>query len=114
MEVKGILEEVMPVEVISTNNGELRKQKIVVLTEGEYPQYVVIDFIGKGLSQTEGLVKGSTVNVAINLNGRKYVKDGQTRYFTSVSGWKVDVLSGSQALATPQEAFEAQDDDLPF
>ena len=70
---------------------------------------------------------GQNVKIGINLRGREWVNpQGETKYFNSVQGWRIEVIQESSANEMPPmpppPAIEAADntdsdgpeDDLPF
>jgi len=105
------------------------KRELVVKTEEQYPQLILIEFgQGKCNEYLDKLQHGENVKIGINLRGREWVSpSGETKYFNSVQGWKVESLNGANT-ATKQnapmpatEAFEPtttfpeeEHDDLPF
>lgn len=52
--------------------------------------YVSLSFTQKRCEELNGYQPGELVEVSFILNGRKYEKDGQTRFITDVVGYKVE------------------------
>lgn len=107
------------------SNG-FRKREVVVTTEEQYPQHILVEFIQDKCDLLNSYQVGQNVKIGINLRGREWVNpQGETKYFNSVQGWRIEALEA----ATPSEmppipppsAFEPAegdanevDDDLPF
>jgi translation initiation factor IF-3 len=94
MEVTGKLK-------LSTQNNKLaafKKRELVVTTEEQYPQHIMIEFTQDKCDLLNNYSVGETVKVAINLRGREWVSpQGETKYFNSVQGWRIE-----KAGAEPQ------------
>jgi len=108
------------------NNG-FRKREMVLTTEEQYPQTVLIEFIQDKTEILNNFQVGQDVKVHINIRGREWVNpEGVTKYFNSIQGWRIESLapvSGSSAMppVPPMDVFEPasdfnedEQDDLPF
>ncbi|MBK5212614.1 MAG: DUF3127 domain-containing protein [Flavobacteriaceae bacterium] len=108
------------------NNG-FRKRELVITTEEQYPQVIMIEFVQDKTDLLNSYKVGQDVKVSFNVRGREWVNpQGETKYFNSIQGWRVENVSqaaGSSDMPPmpPAEAFEPADDvndeehdDLPF
>lgn len=107
------------------NNG-FRKREVVVTTEEQYPQHILVEFIQDKCDLLNAFQMGQNVKIGINLRGREWVNpQGETKYFNSIQGWRIEAAgdaSNSEMLPMPPPpAFEpaddtsdGPDDDLPF
>jgi len=108
------------------SNG-FRKRELVVTTEEQYPQDLLVEFIQDKCDILNSYKFGESVKVDINLRGREWESpQGEIKYFNSIQGWRIEKLSSQEADASippvpPAEAFEPADDvndnepdDLPF
>ena len=107
------------------NNG-FRKREVVITTEEQYPQHILVEFIQDKCDLLDAFQMGQNVKIGINLRGREWVNpQGETKYFNSIQGWRIEsvVVSSSSEIPPmpPPPAFEpAEDptdgteDDLPF
>lgn len=108
------------------NNG-FRKREVVVTTEEQYPQHIMVEFVQDKCELLNAFQVGQNVKIGINLRGREWVNpQGETKYFNSVQGWRIDAMDQAQAPnemppMPPPTSFEAADgaandveDDLPF
>lgn len=70
------------------------KRELVVKTNETFPQFIAIEFSqGKCNDILDTLSIGTEIKVGINLGGREWVNpQGETKYFNSIKGWKVDKI----------------------
>lgn len=64
--------------------------------------YVTLSFTQKRCEELDGFALGELVEVSFILSGRRYEKDGQTKYITDVTGYKVERKGAQQGIAAPQ------------
>ncbi len=102
-------------------SASFKKSELVITTEEQYPQHILIEFNQDKCDLVDPYKIGETVKVSINLRGREWVNpQGETRYFNSIHGWKIERLACAQAPTTPQpKTFspatnEEESGDLPF
>ena len=107
------------------NNG-FRKREVVITTEEQYPQQILIEFIQDKCELLNNYQVGQDVKIGINLRGREWTNpEGETKYFNSIQGWRIDALENDSSTEIPpmpppasfeQAEGEANevDDDLPF
>ena len=125
MEVQGKIKQIGETQTFG-NNG-FRKREIVITTEEQYPQFLMIEFVQDKTDLLDNYQVGQQVKISINLRGREWINpQGETKYFNSIQGWRVESLQGDSTPTdmppvAPVEAFEPVDelneeeyDDLPF
>ena len=124
MEVLGTIK--MIDETKTYGNNGFRKRELVVTTEEQYPQHLMIEFIQDKTDLLNSFSVGQKVRININLRGREWTNpQGETKYFNSIQGWRIETLEQEQPEGMPptppMEAFEPADDlneeefdDLPF
>ncbi|MEO2050654.1 DUF3127 domain-containing protein [Flagellimonas beolgyonensis] len=125
MEVQGRIK--MIDETKTYGNNGFRKREMVVTTEEQYPQHILVEFVQDKCDLLNNFSVGQMVKVSINLRGREWVNpQGETKYFNSIQGWRVESLqpeanADNMPPVPPMEAFEPVDDlneedhdDLPF
>ncbi len=108
------------------NNG-FRKREMVITTEEQYPQTILIEFVQDKTDLLNNYQVGQNVKISINIRGREWVNpQGETKYFNSITGWRIENLEQSSAGGSippvpPADAFEPandfneeEHDDLPF
>ena len=124
MEVLGRVKLINPVQQVSAS---FKKRELVVTTEEQYPQHILIEFAQDKTDLLNNYNVGEQVKVSINLGGREWVNpQGETKYFNSIKGWRIEKLqtevpSAAMPPMPPAEAFapatdfkEEEHDDLPF
>jgi hypothetical protein len=124
MEVQGRIKLVGETQTFG-NNG-FRKREVVVTTEEQYPQHIMIEFVQDKTDLLNNFQVGQQVKISINLRGREWTNpQGEVKYFNSIQGWRIEATqqdaSGDMPPVPPAEAFEPANglneedhDDLPF
>ena len=123
MEVQGKIKMIGETQTFGSNG--FRKRELVVTTEEQYPQHILIEFVQDKSELLNNYQVGQPVKVNINLRGREWVNpQGETKYFNSVQGWRIEAAqaeAGNVPPVAPTEAFEPatnlneeDHDDLPF
>lgn len=129
MEVTGRIKKILEVQTFSSG---FTKQELILLTQEQYPQTLSIEFLQDKVNLLSNFNEGDEVKISINLRGREWVNpEGVTKYFNSISGWRIEKLvveqpssSSSQNMEVPsKETFNTEindlneddgTDDLPF
>jgi Domain of unknown function (DUF3127) len=105
-----------------------KKRELVVTTDEQYPQSIMIEFVQDKIDLLNTIAVGDAVKVSINLGGREWVNpQGETKYFNSIKGWRVEKLQteapaaqqmppvpAAEAFAPATDFKEEEHDDLPF
>ena len=125
MEVQGRVKMVGETQTFGGNG--FRKREIVVTTEEQYPQHIMVEFVQDKTDLLNSYKEGQQVKISINLRGREWVNpQGETKYFNSIQGWRIEAVQAESAGAgmpdvPPADAFEPagdlkeeDHDDLPF
>lgn len=91
MEIQGRINQIFPSQVIGQNGFE--KRDLVIVTEEQYPQTIIIQFTQQRCDLLESLHVGQNVKVYINIRGREWTNpQGETKYFNTIEGWKIEVI----------------------
>ncbi len=125
MEIQGTIKLIGETKTFG-NNG-FRKRELVVTTDEQYPQHLMVEFVQDKTDLLDKFQPGQPVKVSINLRGREWTSpQGETKYFNSIQGWRIEAAQagaqdGPMPPVPPMEAFEPADDlkeedhdDLPF
>jgi hypothetical protein len=126
MEVQGKVKMIGETQTFGSNG--FRKREIVVTTEEQYPQHIMVEFVQDKCDLLNPFQVGQDVKISVNLRGREWVNpQGETKYFNSIQGWRIESLqpvgqnTPAPMTSTPTEAFEPasdlseeEHDDLPF
>ena len=88
MEISGKIKVINPTKEVSDT---FKKRELVVTTEEQYPQHILIDFIQDKCSILDSYKVGESVTVSINIRGKEYTnKNGEVGYFNQLNGWKIE------------------------
>jgi uncharacterized protein Veg len=125
MEVQGRIKMIGETQTFGSNG--FRKRELVVTTEEQYPQHILVEFVQDKTDLLNSYQVGQQVKVNINLRGREWVNpQGETKYFNSVQGWRIEAMQAAASgenmpPVPPADAFEPagdlkeeDHDDLPF
>jgi single-strand DNA-binding protein len=126
MELTGKIEKIGDIQEISAS---FKKRELVIRTEEQYPQPIMIEFVQDKTNLLDGYNLGDRVTVNINIRGREWTSPkGEVKYFVSLQGWRINADQAQQTEAPTSEppSFDApdapapdfslkpEDDDLPF
>ena len=124
MEIQGKIKVIDETKEYGSNG--FRKREMVLTTEEQYPQHILVEFVRDKTELLNNFQVGQQVKVSINLRGREWVNpQGETKYFNSIQGWRIESLVENQNTEMPpippMDAFEPVNelneddhDDLPF
>ena len=124
MEVSGKIKVLGDVKTYGDNG--FRKREVVITTEEQYPQHLLIEFVQDRCELLDSFNVGDKVTISINLRGREWQNpEGEVKYFNSIHGWRIEKETSvdNEVIPPPDEApgFELKadedkevEDDLPF
>ena len=125
MEIQGTIKVIEETKTYGSNG--FRKREMVVTTDEQYPQHLLVEFVQDKTNLLDKFQVGQQVKVSIDLRGREWVSpQGDTKYFNSIQGWRIENLQEATPgddipPVPPADAFESADnlkeedyDDLPF
>ena len=125
MDISGKLKLVNETKEYGTNG--FRKREVVVTTEEQYPQDLLIEFIQDKCDILNSYKVGDNVKIDINLRGREWESpQGEIKYFNSIQGWRIEKLTveDQNTMIPPipqtedssdnEELGKDEPDDLPF
>ena len=106
------------------DNG-FRKRELVLTTEEQYPQHILIEFIQNNCELLDNYGIGQTVRIGINIRGREWESPDQgIKYFNSIQGWRIESLDDQVMDSAPEDLpiesdnspkdDDLTEDDLPF
>ena len=110
-------------EVKTYGESGFRKRQVVITTQEQYPQSLLIEFIQDKCNLLDNFQLGQSVKIGINLRGREWVNpEGETKYFNSIQGWRIDEIQSEDSsqedsfhpLDIENENENDPEDDLPF
>jgi hypothetical protein len=123
MEVIGKIKLIGDVQTFGS--AGFRKRELVVTTDEQYPQMIMVEFLQDKVDLLNNYKVGQDVKVSINLRGREWINpQGEAKYFNSINGWRIESLAQTASNAAnlpPVDQFKAatkfteeEPDDLPF
>ena len=91
MEIQGRIKQIFPSQMIGQNGFE--KRDLVIVTEEQYPQTIIIQFTQQRCDLLDSLQVGQNVKVYINIRGREWTSlQGEIKYFNTIEAWKIEVI----------------------
>lgn len=122
MEVIGKIKLIGEVQTFGANG--FRKREVVVTTDEQYPQMIMVEFTQDKTDLLNNYKVGQDVKISINLRGREWINpQGEAKYFNAIQGWRIESLSQVAASSNlpPVDQFapasnvsDEEPDDLPF
>jgi hypothetical protein len=123
MEVQGKIKIIGEVQTFGQADKPFLKRELVVVTEDQYPQPIMVEFVQDKCDLLNAYKVGDDVKVSINLRGREWINpQGEAKYFNSIQGWRVEKLESSPTdNLPPTDTFKSDNyvtdqepDDLPL
>ncbi len=127
MEVTGRVKMIDQTKEVGS--GGFKKRDIVVTTDEQYPQHILVQFVQDKCDLLNNYQVGDQVKIDINLRGREWTnQQGETVYFNTIQGWRIGKVQAEAPAAAPQtppmptaetlapatNLNEEEPDDLPF
>ncbi len=122
MEVTGKIKKIEETKTYGSNG--FRKREMVLTTDEQYPQFLLIEFVQDKCDLLNNFNVGEDVRISINLRGREWQSpQGEIKYFNSIQGWRLEKLQAGAEGVPPMDASgfepvssldENEPDDLPF
>ncbi|AUC16036.1 hypothetical protein BTO06_13105 [Tenacibaculum sp. SZ-18] len=122
MEVIGKIKIINETQTFGSNG--FRKRELVLTTDEQYPQMLMIEFVQDKCDLLNSFQVGQDVKISINLRGREWINpEGKAMYFNSIQGWRIENLQQASAPSNmpPVDQFQPapdltdnEPDDLPF
>ncbi len=115
-DLTGKVKLIQPVQTFGS--GFTKREMVVIVEEGKYPQEINLEFVQDKVGLLENLQVGQEVTVTFDIRGREY----NGRYFNNLQGWKI-VTSGNETAFSAQGQSSApsgaappdfDDNDIPF
>ena len=98
-------------EVREFGSNGFRKHQVVVETgDGRWDNPIPVEFTKDNIELSKELKVGDQVQIQSRINGREWQgKDGITKWFTSISGYKVTKENSGEA-SEPSSSFDTYDE----
>lgn len=106
MEIQGRIKTIFATETVGQNG--FQKRDVVITTDGQYPQDIIIQFQQGKCVLLDNLKIGQIVKIHFNLQGREWTNPkGEVKYFNTVVGWKIEVVQPMQQYQPPMQYQQA-------
>ena len=103
MEIQGRIKTIFATETVGQNG--FQKRDLVITTDGQYPQDIIIQFAQGNCALLDNLQIGQMVKIHFNLQGREWVSpQGEVKYFNTVVGWKIELIQTTNVAQQYQQA----------
>ena len=89
-------------EAKTFNSGFTKREMIIIVEDGKYPQEISIEFVQDKAALLDTLQVGQAVTVTFDIRGREY----NGRYFNNLQGWKI-------VSVEEEAAYSARDQSQP-
>ena len=100
MEIQGRIKQIFASESVGQNG--FQKRDLVITTEEQYPNDIIIQFTQSKCALLDNLQIGQRVKVHFYLLGREWTSpQGEVKYFNTVLGWKIELIQTTN-VAQPQ------------
>lgn len=105
-------------ETATFGSSGFRKRELVITTDEQYPQMILIEFVQDKCDLLNALAIGQNIKVGIILRGREWVNpEGVAKYFNAIQGWRIEAVDRSIQEHPTDEVQISPDEvagDLPF
>jgi hypothetical protein len=89
MQVQGKIKMISQTQSFGSNG--FQKRELVITTDEQYPQNILIEFVQDNCQQLDNYSIGQEAKISINLRGREWINpQGETKYFNTVQGWRIE------------------------
>lgn len=106
MEIQGRIKQIFATETVGQNG--FQKRDLVITTDGQYPQDIIIQFAQGSCALLDNLQIGQIVKIHFNLQGREWTSpQGEVKYFNTVVGWKIEIVQPMQQYQPPMQYQQA-------
>lgn len=119
MEITGKIKVLNETKNIGDNG--FRKREVVITTEEQYPQHILVEFIQDKCDLLNSYGVGQEVKISLNLRGREWINpEGTPKYFNTIQGWRIELIKNlepvinTQVQPEPISFIEEAENDLPF
>ena len=90
-ELEGIVKVIDEVQTFAS--GFSKREFVVEVEDGKYPQSIKFECVKDKTSLTDGLKIGDSIKVSFDIRGNEY----NGRYYVNLNAWKVENTGGAGA-----------------
>lgn len=104
MEILGIIKKISSLQTFPSG---FKKRELIITTEEQYPQNILIEFIQDKCYLLNDFKIGDKVKISITLKGREWTNpEGNIKYFNSIQGWKIEAIKSSSNFISRDDFSE--------
>ena len=103
-EIEGKLKVVNDVQTF--NSGFTKREFVVEVEDGNYPQMIKFECVKEKTSLTDGMQIDDPVKVTFDIRGNEY----KERFYVNLNAWQLESLGGG---STPNQTPDYGDEDAP-
>ena len=112
MELQGIVKKIGETQTFASG---FQKRELVILTEEQYPQPILIEFLQDKIDLLQNVKEGESVKIGINIRGREWTNpQGEVKYFNSITGWRLEKVSRDAPQGNFTEKIKEKEAENPF
>lgn len=134
LSIVGKLHAKFPTQQIKDNFS--KREFVLEITEETqsgmvFTNFAAFQLINASCAVIDNMLEGENLRVTFNIRGNRWERDGQVKYITNLTAWRVERADGSSSQSQPQSASNTQayqqpsntaqppaasdaNDDLPF
>lgn len=105
-ELEGVVKVIDEVQTFAS--GFSKREFVIEVEDGKYPQSIKFECVKEKTSLTDGLKIGDSVKVSFDIRGNEY----NSRYYVNLNAWKVENAGGAGA-PVPGQGQESSDEEAP-
>ena len=94
-EIQGTIHLISEPQTFSS--GFAKREFVVEVADGKFPQHIKFECVKEKISLTEGLQVGDPVKVFFDIRGNEY----NGRYFVNLNAWKLEKAGGGNPPGPP-------------
>lgn len=99
-ELTGTLKQLFDVQTFSS--GFTKREFVVEVPDGNYPQMVKFEIVKDRISQLDGFSVGDEVKVAFDIRGNEY----KERFYVNLNAWKLERTGGAPSAPAPTDTSD--------
>ena len=112
MELQGTIKKIGKTQTFASG---FQKAEVVLLTDEQYQQPILIEFLQDKIDLLQNVKEGESVKIGINIRGREWTnQQGEVKYFNSITGWRLEKVSGDAPQGNFTEKPKEKEAENPF
>ena len=100
IELNGTIKQINETKVVSDKFSQ-REFILVIDEDSKYPQAISVMANNEAIHKLDSVAVGQKVKAVVNVNGREWVKDGVSKYFNTLTLFKVEIFGVAKSNDEP-------------